>query len=326
MNNRRKLIVAFGAGALAVPFASFAQQQGKVWRVGFLGVESPPDLATRIEALRGGLRELGYVEGKNLIFEFRWAEGRYARLPGLANELIQRKVDVIVTYGTPGTRGARQATATLPIVSASSGDLVGAGLVVSLARPGGNITGSTFFAKEVAAKLVEVIKDGLPHTRRVAVLLRGNTALDLRLAAMRTTAKSLAMELLPFSIRELSDFKSVFSEIAKKHADAVALLDDTVLVANAKELAELVSTRRLPSVGFKEFAEAGGLFAYGIDRLRLWRRAAYFVDKIFKGANPGEIPVEQATVFEFIVNMKTAKALGIKVPQSILLRADKVIE
>ena len=223
MNKRRKVIVALGAGALATPFGSFAQQQGKVWRVGFLGVESPSALAARIEAMRASLRELGYVEGKNLIIEFRWAEGNFAILPDLTYELIQRKVDVIVTYGTPATRGARQATATVPIVSASSGDLVGTGLVASLARPGGNITGSTFFGKEVAAKLVEIIKDGLPHARRVAVLLiHGNPAVDLQVAAMRTTAKALNMELLQFTVRAPSDFKTAFSEITKKHVDAVA--------------------------------------------------------------------------------------------------------
>ena len=328
MNNRRKLFVALGAGALTAPFASFAQQQGKVWRIGFLGAVSASGIAGWVEALRAGLRDFGYVEGKNLVIEFRWAEGKYERLPQLAAELVRLKVDIIVAQGTPGILAAKSATTTIPIVMASSGDPVAAGLVASLARPGGNVTGMAGFAPEGAAKRLEVLKDALPRTQKVAVLFNPDSPLSMAVIfpAMEATAKSLRLELQQFPVRGPSEFDGAFAAMAKRRVDAVVTTDDAVSIANAGAIANLASKMRLPSVGLPEFAEAGGLMAYGVNRLELFRRAAHFVDRILKGAKPADLPVEQATRFETVVNLKTAKALGIAIPQSFLLRTDRVIE
>ena len=328
MITRRELLIVLGAGALAAPLASFAQQQTtKVFRIGFLGATSASSSASRVEALRAGLRDLGYVEGKNIVIEFRWAEGKYDRLPGLAAELVRLKVDVIVTHNTQTTRAAKNATTQIPVVMAGGGDPVAAGLIASLARPGGNITGSNNFSPELSAKRIELLKEAFPRTQRVAVLwnpdnLTGRPTLQV----METTAKSLKVELQPFEVRGPDEFKNAFSAMTKHRVDAVALLEEAILNTNASGIAELAAKHRLPSAGNKEFAEAGGLMGYGANILELWRRVAYFVDKILKGAKPGDIPVEQPTRFELVINLKTAKALGFTVPQSLLQRADKVIE
>jgi putative ABC transport system substrate-binding protein len=327
MNNRRKLVIALGAGALVAPFGSFAQPQGKVWRVGFLGVESASALSSRVEALRAGLRDFGYVEGKNILMEFRWTEGKYNRLPEVAAELTRLNVDVIVTYGTPGTRAAKQATTTIPIVMALSGDAVATGLVQSLARPGGNITGSTFFDPEISAKCLELIKETVPRIKQVGVLLNpANPVNGPTMHAMENAAKSLRLDLQRFEVRGPDEFEAAFKSMAAKRVGAVRVGDDSMFIANAGALGAIASMLRLPCIGFKELAEAGGMLGYGINRQELWRRAAFFVDKIFKGANPGDIPVERATKFELVVNQKTAKGLGIKIPNSILVRATNVIE
>ncbi len=326
MNNRRKLLVALGAGALAVPFTSFAQQKGKVWRIGFLSQASAPGIAGWVDALRAGLRDLGYVEGKNLVIEFRWAEGKYERAPELAAELVRLKVDVIVTHG-PGILAAKSATTTIPIVMASSADPVATGFVASLARPGGNVTGMAGFNPEVAAKRLELLKDAFPRTRQVAVLFNpGSPGNILSLRAMEPTAKSLKLELQQYPVRGPGEFDSAFAAMAKKRVDAVAISQDSMLTDNAGAIANLAAKTRLPSVGPIEFAEAGGLMAYGVNRLETFRRAAYFVDRILKGAKPADLPVEQATRFETVLNQKTAKALGLQFPQAVLARADRVIE
>ncbi len=328
MNNRRKLIFALGAGALAAPFGSFAQQKDKVWRIGFLGTvfASGFGFADRVEALRAGLREAGYIEGKNLVFEFRWAEDKNERLPELAAELVRLKVDVIVTHGS-GTLAAKNATTTIPIVMALSGDPVATGVVASLARPGGNVTGMTGINPEVVAKRLELLVDAFPRTRRVAVLLNPDTGSTIHsLRAMELAAKSLKLELYQFEVRRAVDIDGAFTTMAKRRVDAVASIDDGVLTANSGVIANHAAKMLLPSVGLSEFAEAGGLMAYGPNRREMFRRAAYFVDRILRGSKPGDLPVEQPTTFELIVNMKTARALGIKIPNSILVRADKVIE
>jgi putative ABC transport system substrate-binding protein len=327
MNNRRKLLVALGAGALAAPLTSFAQQKGKIWRIGFLGTASASGFARRVDALRAGLRDLGYVEGKNLAIEYRWAEEKYDRLPELAAELVRLKVDVIVTHGVP-TRAAKAATTTIPIVMATSADPVAIGLVASLARPGGNVTGMAGFGPEGSAKRLELLKDALPRTRQVAVLLNPDNPGNIRLAlpAMEATAKSLKLELQPFPVRGSGEFESAFAAMAKRRVDAVVTTEDGVFIVNAGAIANLAAKTRLPSVGFIEFSEAGGLMAYGANRRELWRRAAYFVDRILKGAKPADLPVEQATRFETVLNQKTAKALGLQFPQAVLARADRVIE
>jgi putative ABC transport system substrate-binding protein len=327
MNNRRKLLVALGAGALVAPLTSFPQQKGKVWRIGFLGTTSASGIAGRVEALRAGLRDLGYVEGKNLVIEFRWAEEKYERLPQLAAELVHLKVDIIVTHATPGTRAAKAATTTIPIVIASAGDVVALGLVASLARPGGNITGMTALVPEVTAKRLELLMDAFPRTRQVAVLFNpDNPAAIPVFRAMEATARSLKLELQQFVVRRSGDLDSAFAAMAKRRVDAVVFGDDPVFVANAGAIAKLAAKTRLPSVGPIELADAGGLMAYGANRLETFRRAAYFVDRILKGAKPADLPVEQAMRFETVLNQKTAKALGLQFPQAVLARADRVIE
>jgi putative ABC transport system substrate-binding protein len=322
---RRNLLIAIGAAAFAYPLSPLAQT--KVWRVGFLGALSPAKYSSYTEALRAGLRELGYVEGRDFVIEYRWADEKYERLPALAAELVRLNVDVIVTHATPPTRAAMQATSTIPIVMGTTSDPVANKLVASLARPGGNVTGSSFFVPELSAKRVELIKEILPHSAHIGVLTNlDNTGLKASLDAMRTTALSLKIELQEFGVRNPRDFEGAFAAIRKSAVEAVIVSEDPMLDASASTLAKLAATRRIPLGGFRECAESGGLFGYGIDRVELWRRAAVFVDKILKGAKPGDLPVERATKFELVINMKTAKMLGVMVPPTILVRADKVIE
>jgi len=327
MNNRRKLIVALGASALVSHLSSFAQPQAKVWRVGYLGLSSASGFVPQIEALRTGLRDYGYIEGKNLVIEFRWADGKYERLPELAAELVNLKVDVLVTTGTPGTIAAKSATVTTPIVMTTSGDAVGAGLVASLARPGGNVTGSTFFVPELMAKRIEFIKEAMPRAQRIAVLQNADDISNVPVRkAMDATAKSLKIELQKFEIRSLVEFENIFTAMVKGRVDAVVVQEEVLFSSNTKSVAEHAARHRIFSAGAPQFATVGCVIGYGANTLDLFRRVGYFADKIFKGAKPAEIPVERPTKFELIVNMKTAKTLGIKIPNSILVRADKVIE
>lgn len=327
MNNRRKLLIALGASALTAPFVSFAQQQGKVWRVAYLSSESASSQRSRIEALRAGLRDLGYEEGKNLVLEFRWAEGKNDRLPELAAELVRLEVDVIVTHGVLPVRAAKNATATIPIVFASSGDVVSLGFVPNLARPGGNMTGGIFFVYELAAKRIELLKDVLPRLTAVAVPLNPDSpGAPQFLPMMEATARSSKVTLHKFPVRGPHEFEAAFAAMVKQRVGAVVFVDDPMFIANSTTLVQLAAKRRLPSIGFNEIAVAGGLMGYGVNFDGMYRRAAFFVDKILKGTKPGDIPIEQATRFEMIVNQKTAKTLGIKFPNSILVRADKVIE
>jgi len=329
VRTRREFLIASSAGIvlLAATPASLAQQKGKVWRIGFLSAASASGIAGWVEALRAGLRDLNYVEGKNLVIEFRWAEGNYERLPEMAAELVRLNVDVIVTHATPGILAAKGATTTIPIVFAIAGDVVALGLVASLARPGGNVTGSTGIIPEVTAKRLELLKDAFPRTRQVAVLFNpDNPAQSQSLRPVEATAKSLKLELHQFGIRRPGDIDSAFAAMAKIRIDAVVIVDDPVLIVNFGAIAKLAAKMRLPSVGLTEFAEAGGLMAYGANRREMFRRAAYFVDRIFKGVKPADLPVEQATRFETVLNLKTAKALGLQFPQAVLARADRVIE
>ncbi len=327
MNNRRKLVIALGAGALAASFGAFAQQQGKIWRIGFLGAGFASGYASRIASLRAGLGELGYVEGKNLSIEFRWAEGRNDRLPDLAADLVRLNVDVIVTHATNPPAALKQATKTIPIIIAAGGDPIASGLVASLARPRGNVTGSTNFVRELGAKRIEIIKEVFPRITRIAVLVTsGNRDVVPNSELMENAAKSLKVELQQFFVEGPNDYQSAFSAMAKQKVDGIVINEDPLAISNAKGIAELASKHQLPIVGFTEIAEGGGLISYGVNTQEQWRRTGIFVDKILKGANPRDLPMEQATKFELILNLKTAKALGIKIPNSILLRADRVIE
>jgi putative ABC transport system substrate-binding protein len=327
MNHRRKLLAALGAGVFTSPLAAFAQPQGKVWRIGFLHSESLARTQERVDAFRAGLRELGYEEGKNYAIEFRWADGKNDRLPDLAADLVRLKVDVIVTHGTIPLRAAMNATTTIPIVTATSGDVLAMGLVTNLARPGGNMTGAIFFALELAAKRIELLQDVLPRLTQAAVLVNADSpATPLLLQSMEATARSLKVTLHKFPVRGPQEFDSVFAAMVKKRVGAVAMPDDPMFQNNPKVIAELAAKSKLPSIGSSDVALAGGLMSYGANFPGMFHRAAYFVDKIFKGAKPGDIPIEQATRFELIINKKAAKALGITFPNSILVRADKVIE
>ena len=325
MNNRRKLFIAIGTAALASPLTLRAQT--KIWRIGFLGSATAQGYARPVDALRAGLRDLGYVEGKNIAIEYRWAENKFERLPGLAAELVKMNVDVIVTHGTPGTLAAKQATTTIPIVIAAIGDALAVGVVTSLARPGGNITGTTFFLPELAAKRLEIIHDAMPRARRGAVLLNStNPMTEPMLKAMELTAKSLKLELLRFPIRTPEEFDGAFAAMAAKRIEALITYEDPIMTANVKRIADMAVKQRLPSFGSPDFADAGGLLGYGVSFIDMFRRAPYFVDKIFKGAKAGDVPVEQWNKFELVVNFKTAKLLGVKLPNIVLQRADRVIE
>jgi ABC-type uncharacterized transport system substrate-binding protein len=329
MISRRRVCLLIGTSALAAPFMSSGQQQpAKPVRIGVLIPASASGYASRVEALRAGLRDLGYVEGKNLVIELRSADGQYDRLPGLAAELVRLKVDVIVTSGTPGTRSAKQATGDIPIVMAVSGDAVATGLIASLARPGGNITGTTYFDPELHAKRLEMLKEAIPRITRVGALLNPDNpqSMGTTLQRLRLAAESLKLELPLFEARSPNEFEGAFSAMAKKRVDAVEIVDDAMFLGNLRAIANLAANTRLPSTGAKEFAEAGGLIGYGVDFAGTYRRAAYFVDRILRGAKPGDLPVEQATKFELVINGKTAKALGVTIPQQLLLRVDRVIE
>ena len=330
MNNRRKLIVALGASSLAAPFGSFAQQQGKVWRVGFLTQRSRPDFLDSdiFGEFPRGMRELGYVEGKNLAIEWRFADGKVERLPGLAEELVQLQVDVIVAAGTPSTSAAQKATTTIPIFMVIVNDPVGSGFAKSLARPGGNITGLSNLTTDLGPKHLEMLINIVPRLSRVAILLNptnsGHAAMrkNIEAAAQKTNIK-----ILPVEARTPQEIENAFPMITKERAGAVILAQDAIIYQQRRQLAELAAKHRLPSIAvIREFAEAGGLMNYGPSFGDICRRAATYVDKIFKGSKPGNLPVEQPTTFELFINGKTAKALGLKIPQSLLISADKVIE
>jgi putative ABC transport system substrate-binding protein len=282
--------------------------------------------AIRIDAFREGLHNLGYIEGKNIQIEFRFADGDNGRLPGLVAELIGLNVDVIVAYAT-GVPAARRMTATIPIVMATFGDAVATGIVANLSRPGGNVTGSTFFSPELTAKRLELLKEVVPSLTRVGVLLiRDNEMNGPSLEVMEGTAKALGVELEPFEARGPVDFESAFLAWKAKQIGAVVVGDHAFLVSNTDAIAALATKHRFPSIGPLELAASGGLMAYGVNFSDMYRRAAVFVDKILKGSKPGDIPVEQAAKIQTIVNRTAAKALGIEVPTTLLLRADEVIE
>lgn len=327
MNHRRTLLAAFAASALNTPLSAYAQKPpAKLHRIGFLGVTSASSIAIRWEAFRAGLRELGYIEGKNLVIESRWADEKYERLPALAAELVRLKIDVLVTHSV-GAQAARRATSTIPIVVAATGDLEASGLVVSLARPGGNITGSTFFVLELNAKRLELLKEVLPRAKRLALMQNKDSPISGQIMpAMAVAAKALKVDLQRFEVRDASEFDSAFAAMSKQRIEGVVIFDDPMLIANAAAAAKLAARHRIAAIGFVDVADAGGLLAYGINFPTLFRRAAVFVDKILKGANPGDLPIERATTFELVVNLKTARALGITLPPSVLVRANKVIE
>jgi putative ABC transport system substrate-binding protein len=327
MTPRRRLLAAIAATALLAPLPAIAQAPARRARIGFLGLSSPEAIASRVAALRAGLRELGYVEGRNLSIEFRWAEGDYRRLPALAAELVNLRVDVIVAHGTPGARAAKQATSTVPIVMAGVADAVRTGLVASLAYPGGNVTGPTYFGAELNAKRLDLVKDALPHARRVGVLYNSDNAWSPSvLALMDVAARALKLELLKIFVTSPGDLDRAFASLVEKKADAVVVVDDGMLNAHVASIAERASRIRLPTIGILELADAGGLLAYGADVPEQFRRAATYVDRILKGEKPADLPVERMTRFKLVINGKTAQAIGVDLPRSLLELADPVVK
>ena len=273
------------------------------------------------------MRQLGYEEGKNIAIYYQFAEGHYDRLPALASELVTSKVDTIVTHSTPGARAAKQATSTIPIVVTAAADLVSSGLVPSIARPGGNLTGLTFFFAEICAKRVELIKEAVPATVRLGVLVNpANPSGEMALTAMVRAAGLLRVELLPINVEAPYDIAGAFAMLVSRGAQALTFIEDPLLISNAPYIAQLAIQNRLAMIGEKPAAEAGALMAYAVDRYDLWFRTAFLVDKILKGTQPADLPIDQAVKFELVINLKTAKALGLQVPTSILLRASEVIE
>ena len=323
---RRDFIKVVGGSAVTWPLAARAQQT-KVARIGFLGLDTASSHAARLAALRAGLRDLGWVEGTNLLVEYRWAEGNYERLRGLADELVQLKVDVLVTHATPGALAAKSATSTIPIVLAAVGDPLALGLVSSLRLPGGNITGLSTFTPELTAKRLELLKEAVPSLTKAALLLNPDSPLSrLVPPEIETTAKALNITLQIFEARRPSEFAQVFATMIDQKPAALLLSEDAMLVANSNALAVLAAVNWLASCGFPEFARAGGLIGLGVNFPDMDYRAAAFVDKILRGAKPGELPIERATKFNVIINLQTAKALGITMPPALLIRADEVID
>jgi putative ABC transport system substrate-binding protein len=310
---------------LAAPLAAPAQQPGKTARIGFLFFVTSPSLD---EAFRQGLHELGYVEGQNIAIEYRSAEGKDERLPGLAAELVRLKVDVIVAASPPATEAAKGATSTIPIVFAVSGDPVAAGLVASLARPGGNITGLATISGDVLGKQLELLKGVAPKVSRVAVLQNpSNPGHALMLPQAEGAARALGVQLQVLKARTPSEIEAAFAAMSSQRAGGVLVLRDALFRAQRAQIVALAAKRRLPAVyGLREEAEAGGLMAYGASVPHMFRRAATYVDKILKGAKPADLPVEQPTKFELVINLKTAKALGLTIPSSLLGQADQVIQ
>jgi putative ABC transport system substrate-binding protein len=330
MNNRRKILIALGASALPASFAVFAQQQGKVWRVGIVTPRSRPaslDVDT-FGAFVRELRDLGYVEGKNLVIEWRFADGDNARLPGFVADFLQLKVDIIVTMGGPATRAAQQATATIPIVMLSVGDPVGLGLVDSLSRPGKNTTGVSNLAGDVSNKFLEFLRAVVPKLSRVAVLLNPSSPFAaLALQQIQAAAKPAGISISVFEATSASQIDAAFAAIARSHPGALIVAADVYFPSRARQITELAAKNRIPAIySGGLFVEAGGLMGYGENYGVTARRAVTYVDKILKGAKPADLPVEQASQLELVINRKTAKALGLTLPQELLLRANTVIE
>jgi putative ABC transport system substrate-binding protein len=323
---RRREFIARLAGAALVPCSrARAQQARKIPRIGFLGAISASGYASQVEGFLSGLRDLGYVDGDNILIEFRWAEGSYDRLVAFAAEFERLKVDVLVTHGTPGTMAAKEATTTIAIVAAAIGDPVATGVVTGIARPGGRITGVAHFSPELGVKRLEILTQALSPLKRAAILLNPDNALGHPvLVAMEAPARSFGVEIQRLSVRAPSEFLDAISSL--QNVEGLVVVDDGMLIANARSLGDIASEKRLPAIGFKEFAYGGGLLGYGVNFPLMFRRSAILVDRILKGARPADLPIEQATNFELIVNLKTARALDVPIPPTLLARADEVIE
>ena len=322
-------MVTVAGGLLAIARAAAAQQTpAKVAKVGLLLGATASSLSVQIEPFRQTLRERGWNEGQNLTLVFRSSEGQYDRLPALAHELLDFGVDVIVTDGTPPTSAALELTRTVPIVMATTGDPAGAGLVRSLARPGGNVTGASYFLPEINAKRLELLKEALPRIARVAVIYNPLNPVDeSALVTIEATAKALHVRIERLAVRAPIDFESVFPKLTRQRVDAVTVVEDPMLHSVSLRVVEAGLREKVPAVfSLPNYVVAGGFMSYGPNRPALWRHAARLTDKILRGAKPGDLPVEQPTTFELVINLKTARTLGLTIPPSVLTRADQLIE
>ena len=325
---RRQFITLLGGAAATWPLAARAQKPAKIPRIGFLGNSTATMEANLIGPLRDGLRELGYEEGRNVIIEFRWADGKYDQFPALVAELLAAKVDVIITAGTPATLAIKKATSTVPLVFIAVGDPVGTGVVPNLGRPGGNITGLSSIAPDLEGKRLELLREVVPKLSHVAFFL--NPANAFHTASMRqarVAAQSLGIKLQPMEVNKSEQLDGAFASIVKEKPDALLILADRVFLHNRKRMMEFAIQQRLPSVNaYRELVEAGGLISYGPSYEDMHRRAAVYVDKILKGTKPADLPIEQPTKFTLLINLKTAKTLGLTVPPTLVARADELIE
>ena len=325
--NRRETVTSLLALA-AVPLVAEAQQAVKVYRVGWLVTGSPTTYGISLNAFRDGLQKLGYVEGRNIKIEYRWAEGNLERLPGLATELVRLKVDVILAGGTSGATAAKNATREIPVVMAGVGEPVEAGLVASLARPEGNLTGFSAVAPQSTSKRLQLLREAVPGIKRVAVVWNStNSNAQREWSVAQETAKVLGLALVCHEARTLKELGDTLATVPRAHPDSMIVLNDPFVFTYRKSIAEAALRYRLPSVyGFREFVDSGGLMSYGANISQTYRRAASYVDKILKGAKPADLPIEQPVTFELVINLKTAKQLGLTIPQSVLLRVDEIIE
>ena len=330
MSRRRQILIALGSGAFLTPYASFAQQTNKLRRIGFLvAAARPPSIdAHYMGTFIRGLRDLGYVEGKNFVIEWRFADGNYQRLPALAGELVGLNVDVLVTGGTAANSALQKATTTIPIVNATMSDPVGNGFAKSLTHPGGNITGLALATTDMSPKHVELLRLIVPKLTSLGLLVNlGNSAHPAVAKSITTNAQRLGIKVRILDARNADGLTRNFSIMKQERTEAVIAVVDAFFISQRREIAELALKNNLPSMfSAQEHVEAGGLMSYGQNLADHYRRAAAYVDKIFKGAKPGNLPIEQPAVFSLTINSKTAKALGLAIPQELLLRADKVIE
>src|SRR5262245_4241280 len=325
--NRRVFLAGLGA-VLTAPLTARAQQNNKTRRVGFLVSASSSSPSVEIEVFKQTLREKGWGEGENLTFAYRYADGHYERLPSLVHELLNQGVDVLVTDGTPPTRVAVEVTKTVPIVMATTGDPVATGLVTSLAHPGGNVTGASYFLPEINAKRIEMLKEAAPNIVRIAVVYNPANPVDvLAVAAIEDIAKALKVRIERIAVRAPDDFETLFAVMMKHRVDGVTVVEDPMIQSQSLRLVERTLKIKVPAAfSLPSYVAAGGLMSYGPNRPDLWRHAALLTDKILRGATPGDLPVERPTKFELAINLKTARALGLTIPPSLLLRADQVIE
>ena len=326
--NKKLTSLALSFMLLAFSVPAEAQQTKKIFRIGLLSGFGPSPMPPVIEAFRRGLRELGYVEGQNVIIEYRWAQGKDDRYAPLAAELVSLGVDVIVTQGTQATVAAKQATSTIPIVVGGAGDLVGEGLVASLARPGGNVTGFTNVDSDLSAKRLQLLREALPKVSRVAVLYHGGPGGDQEeLRETQTAAKKLRVQIQALHVLEPEQFQSAYAAMVKERAQALIIFSGSFTTFHRTALLERAAKMRIPTIsGSPEWAEAGALIYYGHDRLDQYRRAAVYVDKIAKGTKPADLPVQQPMKFELVVNLKTAKQIGVNIEPNLLVRANRVIK